>query len=209
MASPDNTAMGKPILRRDARENIKKLTDAAIQVFLAQGLGAPLDEVARTAGVSNGTLYNRFGNREALIDAVVPIIAADEFARIAAEAQAQPDPWTRFQRYITGLLEFQAGCLVLDDIVARRYPGSQELTTLCDAASRHAATLIEAAQADGSLRDDFRPADLTAIFLANSGIVRTRLHTDGDAWRRHIGFVFDGLRAGSALVRVPRAAGAR
>jgi len=184
-------------LRRDARENVRKLTDAAIQVFQAQGLGAPLDEVARTAGVSNGTLYNRFGSREALIDAVVPILAADEFARIAAEAQTQPDPWTRFRSYVTGLLEFQAGCLVLDDIIARRYPGSQELTDLCDTASRHAAILLEAAQADGSLRDDFRPADLTAIFLANSGIVRTHPHTDDNAWRRHIGYVFDGLRVGA------------
>jgi len=194
MTPSGDTAKGKPTLRRDARENIKKLTDAAIQVFQAQGLGAPLDEVARTAGVSNGTLYNRFGNREALIDAVVPIIAAEQFARIAAEAQTKPDPWTRFHSYVISLLEFQAGCLVLDDIIARRYPDSQELSNLCDTARRHALALMHAAQADGSLRGDFRPADLTALFLANSGIVRMHLHTDEDAWRRHIGFVFDGLR---------------
>jgi hypothetical protein len=68
------------------------------------------------------------------------------------------------------------------------------MPSLCDTASRHALTLLAAAQADGSLRDDFGPADLTALFLANSGIVRTPLHTDAHAWRRHLGFVFDGLR---------------
>ena len=90
------------------------------------------------------------------------------------------------------------GCAVHKaDNQARRYPDSQELTNLCDTARRHALTLLSAAQADGSLRDDFGPADLTALFLANSGIVRTPLLTDEDAWRRHIEFVFDGLRAGA------------
>jgi AcrR family transcriptional regulator len=196
MTPSGDTAKGKPTLRRDARENLRKLLDAAIEVFHAQGLGAPLEVVARTAGVSNGTLYNRFGSREALIDAVVPIIAADDFARIAADAQAKPDPWTRFHSYVTSLLELQAECLVLDDIIARRFPDSQELLNLCDSANQNAFTLLAAAQADGSLRDDFGPADLTALFLANSGIVRAQRHTDKDAWRRHVEFVFDGLRAG-------------
>ncbi len=35
-------------------------------------MDAPLEEIAATAGVSAGTLYNRFGGRDALIDAVMP-----------------------------------------------------------------------------------------------------------------------------------------
>ncbi|MGW0217550.1 TetR/AcrR family transcriptional regulator [Micromonospora chokoriensis] len=185
---------GRSTLRRDARENLAKLTNAAVEVFRTQGLGAPLEEVARTAGVSTGTLYNRFGSREALIDAAVPIIAAEQMATIAAEAQAIPDPWSRFRSYLTSLLELQATLPALDDIMARRYPGSEQLARLCDEAVVHASSFLEAAQKDGSLRDDFGPADLTAIFLASSGILRSDPKADTGVWRRHIGFVLDGLR---------------
>jgi AcrR family transcriptional regulator len=47
------------------------ILDAAAAVFGARGLAAPLEDVARAAGVSKQTLYNRFGGREGLIAAMV------------------------------------------------------------------------------------------------------------------------------------------
>jgi AcrR family transcriptional regulator len=179
-------------LRRDARENVAKLTDAATRVFVAQGLGAPLDEVARAAGVSTGTLYNRFGSREALIDAVAPAIVAGRLAAIAAEAEREPDPWQTFRRYVTGLLELQVECPALDDIITRRFPDSRELTHLCDAATSKATDYLGAAQAAGAARADVGAGDVTALFAASSGILRA---TDPEAARRHVAFVLDGLRA--------------
>ena len=184
-------------LRRDARENVEKLTAAAVEVFREQGFHAPLDEVARAAGVSIGTLYNRFGSREALIDAAAPVIAAERTDRLAADAQAQPDPWRRFRHYVTGLLELQAASPPVDDMMVRRYPESTTLTRQCDNALRHATRFIAAAHADGSLRPDFQPADLTALFLATSGILRGCTGVPADAWRRHLEFLLDGLRTGA------------
>jgi AcrR family transcriptional regulator len=183
-------------LRRDARQNVEKLTAAAVQVFREQGFQAPLDAVAQAAGVSIGTLYNRFGSREALIDAAAPAIAAERTDRLAADAAARPDPWARFRHYVTGLLELQAASPPVDDIMARRFPGSATLTRQCDHALRHATRFITEAQADGSLRPDFQPADLTALFLATSGILRGCTEGPPDAWRRHLDFLLDGLRAG-------------
>jgi AcrR family transcriptional regulator len=189
----------KPALRRDARQNVEKLTAAAVTVFQELGFQAPLEEVARAAGVSIGTLYNRFGTREALIAAAAPVIAADLPGKFAVEARAQPDPWSRFSFYVTRLVELQATSPPVDDIMARRYPGSPELSHQCDVALRHATRFIEEAQADGSLRADFRPADLTALFLATSGILRADTPGAEDAWRRHLGFLLDGLRAGPRI----------
>jgi AcrR family transcriptional regulator len=181
-------------LRRDARQNVEKLTAAAVTVFRERGFHAPLDEVAQAAGVSIGTLYNRFGSREALIDVAAPAIAAERTDRLAAEAQAQPDPWMRFRHYVTGLLEMQAASPPVDDIMARRYPESATLARQCDNALRLASRFIAEAKADGSLRPDFQPADLTALFLATSGILRGCAGGPPDAWRRHLGFLLDGLR---------------
>jgi len=58
-------------LRRDAQRNHDLLVQAARDVFAAKGLDAPLDEIARRAGVSPGTLYHRFATREALIEAAM------------------------------------------------------------------------------------------------------------------------------------------
>jgi len=183
-----------PALRRDARQNVEKLTAAAVQVFLEQGFHAPLDDVAQAAGVSIGTLYNRFGSRDALIEAAAPAIAARRTDRLAAEAQAQPDPWSRFRHYVTRLIELQAVSPPVDDIMGRRFPASAALTEQCDHALRHATRFIREAQADGSLRPDFGPADLTGLFLASSGILRAGAQVPEEAWRRHLGFVLDGLR---------------
>lgn len=139
--------------------------------------------------MSIGTLYNRFGTREALIDVAAPVIAADHPGRLAAEAQAQPDPWARFVFYVTALVELQATSPPVDDIMARRYPESEQLEHQCDVAMRHATRFIEEAQAAGSLRADFAPADLLTLFHASSAVARD------NAWRRHLGFLLDGLRA--------------
>ena len=62
--------MGPPALRADAERNRCQLMTAALAVFAERGLDAPLDEIARRAGVGNATLYRRFPTRCDLVAAV-------------------------------------------------------------------------------------------------------------------------------------------
>jgi AcrR family transcriptional regulator len=71
--------------RKDARP--KELIQAALDVFVEKGYAATrLDEVAKRAGVSKGTVYLYFANKEELFKAVVRdsivanIASAEEFA---------------------------------------------------------------------------------------------------------------------------------
>ncbi|MFF0523465.1 TetR/AcrR family transcriptional regulator [Actinomadura nitritigenes] len=57
-------------MRADARRNYDRLLAAARDAFAAYGAEAPLDDIARDAGVGNATLYRHFPSREALLDAV-------------------------------------------------------------------------------------------------------------------------------------------
>ena len=57
-------------MRADARRNYEALLTAARELFLEQGPDAPLDEVAKRAGVGAGTLYRHFPTRDDLIAAV-------------------------------------------------------------------------------------------------------------------------------------------
>ena len=67
-------------LRADARRNYERLLAAAKDLFAEQGVDAPLDEVARRAGLGNATLYRHFPTRGDLIVAV----CADEVVTLCA-----------------------------------------------------------------------------------------------------------------------------
>jgi AcrR family transcriptional regulator len=75
-------------LRADARRNREHVLAAARDVFVEQGAEAPLDEIARRAGVGIATLYRRFPDRNALIRLVGAVLAE------------QHDEWTEMRRYI-------------------------------------------------------------------------------------------------------------
>jgi AcrR family transcriptional regulator len=57
-------------LRADARRNRDQLIAVARAVFDELGTAAPLDEVARRAGIGNATLYRHFPTRDDLLIAV-------------------------------------------------------------------------------------------------------------------------------------------
>lgn len=75
---------GAPPLRADARRNRLKVLEAAQEVFAAEGMTVPIDDIARRAGVGAGTVYRHFPTKEALFEAVV----AHRIGQLVAEARA-------------------------------------------------------------------------------------------------------------------------
>ncbi|GAA2793199.1 TetR/AcrR family transcriptional regulator [Nonomuraea dietziae] len=58
-------------MRADARRNYERLLAAAATVFAEHGVDASLEDIARRAGVANGTLYGHFPTRQALLEALL------------------------------------------------------------------------------------------------------------------------------------------
>ena len=94
---------------------------AAAELFDERGVDVPLEEIARRAGVSIGTLYNHFPNRGALLDAVLPDWVA-EVDRLAKAALADPDPWRGFAGFMDGLFGI-AGAQSIDERRDRAHTG--------------------------------------------------------------------------------------
>ncbi len=184
-------------LRADAARNRDKLLVAAVKVFGERGLDAPLEEIARLARVSIGTLYNHFPTREAFFDAIFPerLAALD---RIAEAALADPDPWDGFRGFLEGLFALQAEDHGLNDALALRFPVSAEVTEACHRGFRHADRIIRRAQESGQLRSDFEPQDLATVIWAMSQVIRESMEVAPQTWRRCLAFFLDGLRAGAA-----------
>jgi AcrR family transcriptional regulator len=91
------TATAEPLTRghkKKARTR-QRLVAAALDVIADRGEAFSISEVAERAGVSNGTFYNYFDDREDLLAAIVPE-ALVAFADESALAVRDDDPAVRF-----------------------------------------------------------------------------------------------------------------
>lgn len=193
MRSREGLAGERP-LRADARRNVEKVMEAAAEAFARDGLDVPLEDIARSAGVRAGTIYNRFGGREGLLDAVVADVAAGWLRAVIDRATRQGTAWGRFAAFVEGMCEEQAADPVFNDVFSRRYPDAPDLRAVCDQSLAFGAGLIRDAQSCGTLRPGFSADDLARIFSVNAYLVRDRPAGD-DGWRRTLQFTLDGLRA--------------
>lgn len=175
-------ATGQRALRKDARDSISRINAAALEAFLAKGLDASLNEIARAAGVSIGTLYNRFGSREGVIDAVIPEIAARHLTGLAGQVMARTTPRERLQAFVDGMIEIQQSNPALNDAVLRRFPEATALIGVCDHTAEFGRQLVRDAHADGSLATSFTDDDLIAL-LWMAGTASSEPSVPA-AWRR-------------------------
>lgn len=177
-------------LRSDAVRNRDKLLAAAAHEFAAQGLDAPLEHIAKRAGVSIGTLYNHFPTRDDFFNALLPERLGPAMEEIAAEALADDDPWRGFETYLIGIFTLQAKDRGLNDAISQRIPLSPEVLAVCHRGLDHAVRIIGRAKAAGQLRPDYEPSDLGSLISAMSQVIQR----DPDGWRRFLAFYLNGLR---------------
>jgi AcrR family transcriptional regulator len=185
-------------LRRDAQRNRDALLAAARQLFCDHGLEAPLEEVARQAGVGIGTLYRHFPSRVDLLDAVLAD-AVQAHVDAAEQALAIDDPWDGFAFYLEETGRLQAADRGLNDAMGMRFPRAATVEAVKARMFDLVAQVVERAQRSGQLRADLTLEDLALVTWANTRILQAgRAAGAPDAWRRHLGFLLDGFRADRA-----------
>src|SRR5919107_4085250 len=95
-------------LRADADRNRARILAAAAEVFADRGLDVSLDDIAAHAGVGVGTVYRRFPDKDALIDALFEE-KIDRAVALADQALEIEDPWEGFTTFMRGMCRMQAG----------------------------------------------------------------------------------------------------
>jgi AcrR family transcriptional regulator len=175
-------------LRADAERNRAALATAAREVFAEQGLTAPLEHVAKRAGVGIATLYRNFPTRAALLDAVLAdTIAAHQ--EIVQRALAAEDPWTGLTGYLTETCQLAS--------TADRSAG-QTMAIAGIKVYPQLAELVTRAQTAGQLRADLAPTDLLCLMVGIGRIIEVTEPFDQGAWRRQLALALDGLRPAAA-----------
>jgi AcrR family transcriptional regulator len=157
--------------RADAQRNRQRLLDAARAVFDEQGTGAPLDDIARRAGVGNATMYRHFANRRELALAVY----ADEVDALCARGDALLDADSPADALYTWLLAFVSHVATRRELAVldADQPGtdvSARYAQWHEAMHRTATALVDRARAAGAVRADVDPGDLLRL---TSGIALT------------------------------------
>ena len=202
--SNDATPAGTPPrLRADARRNLDRLLAAARDVFAEQGPGAPLDEIARRAGVGIATLYRRFPDRQALVRAV----ALDAWRSAAREAQqalaSEPSAFAALARYMHRALDLRIGAVM--PLLAGSVPPDEEVRRARDQSATGLQQLLDAAQAEGTLRPDAAFAEVGLLLIRLSRPLPNPFPRglDDALAHRHLELVLDGLRAAGPKARRP------
>lgn len=191
MTTPDRP------LRSDARRNRELLLASARELFAEQGVDVAMADIARHAGVSNGTLYNRFATRQDLIDAVfVDRLAA--LVALAGRALADDDPWHGFTEYLTGLCELLAGDRGFNEVAARGLAVSATAQRLHAESVTAMNALFDRAKQAGALRADVGSTDVAFVIWGISRTVEMSAGFAPDVWRRHLALLVDGFRAEGA-----------
>jgi AcrR family transcriptional regulator len=184
-------------LRRDAQANRDRIVTAARSAFAEHGIDAPVEEIARRAGVGMGTVYRRFPTKEELVDAVFEDTVR-ELAAVAREALEAGDAWEGFSGFLERAFVLHVENRGLKDVALNR--GSQRSKS--DAARAELrpliALLVARAQEEGALRADFRPEDVPVLFWSISPLIAATSSVAPDFWRRQFGFVLDGLHTRAA-----------
>lgn len=139
-------------LRSDAAENAERVLAAAVRAGLGEGKNVPLAQIAADAGVGVGTLYRRYPNRAALLEALQArayriLVAEAEDALVAGESGV--DSIERFLRQ-TFVHRDQ---LVLPLHGAPRTEGT-ESARVRDQLKVIMAAIVERGHADGTLRPE-------------------------------------------------------
>ena len=188
---------GAGALRADAERNRERILAAARDVFAERGLDAPLEAIARRAGVGQATLYRRFPTRQDLLVAAFgPKLAA--YTEAIDRALKDPDPWRGFCDYLTAITGMQQGDRGFRDILTQAFPDARELRAQRDRVYHGVAELIERAKATGRLREDFVPEDVPLLLRANAGVVAATAEHAPESSDRLVGYLLQAFASAAA-----------
>ena len=178
--------------RADKVRNRARIVAAATQAFAETGTATQMDDVAARAGVAVGTLYRHFATKDALMTAIVEPTKRtllDLLRQAAAREDVEPfDALAKvLVRHTELLRQDRAAKAALLGGGEAVWAGLADVVADCDATF---ALLVERAQAAGAVRRDVGAGD---VWRAACGVVAVM--DEGDAWRRHLTIVLDGIAA--------------
>lgn len=192
-------------LRKDAARNRERLLEASRAVFARRGLGATLDDIARHAGVGVGTMYRRFPNKEALVEALFED-HLERMVRIAADALEHEDPWEGLAGTLVRFSEEMVADRGLQQVALSGAYGRHRLARIREQFVPAIEALVVRAQEAGALRPDVHGTDLPLIQHMVGAAALYAHPVRPEIYKRYLMLILDGLRVRPGLTSLPEPA---
>jgi AcrR family transcriptional regulator len=187
-------------LRADAARNAERILRAARDVYGELGSEAPMEAIARRAGVGERTLYRRFPTKGDLVNAALDQSIAEDLTPVIEKARADKDP-------MRGLVALIEAAISLGDrehhlLTAARRAGSLRSDVSAELNDALAELTARGREA-GVVRADVVADDLPRFIAMLYGVLST-MDSGGDGWRRYVALLIDSISTG-ARQQLPRA----
>jgi len=189
-------------LRADAERNRERILVAAAELYAERGLDVSLDDIAAAAGVGVGTVYRRFPDKDALIDALFED-KIDRVVDIANDALEIDDPWEGLVTFMRGMCRMQADDRGFKDALLMRDRGRERMAAARERIAPRAQKLFARAQEAGAVRSDLGPFDVPMLNLCVGLIADRTRDVAPDYWERILTIVIDGISAKAAATPMP------
>jgi AcrR family transcriptional regulator len=190
-----DTVQPRP-LRADARDNRRRLLEAARDMFIERGPSAPLDEIARRAGTGIATLYRRFPDRRTLVREVVRDALQRTIEEARQAAEDEPDPFRALARYMHRAIDVRTAA-VIPALLGEIPFDDEEIRRARETGPATVQALVDAAHQAGTLRADVTSGDVGMLIARLSRPLPGGFspQTNARLSHRHLDLVIDGLRA--------------
>lgn len=189
-------------LRADAERNRERILAAAAELYAERGLDVSLDDIAAAAGVGVGTVYRRFPDKDALIDALFED-KIDRAVELASDALEIEDPWEGLVTFMRGMCRMQAEDRGLKDALLLRDRGRERVAAARERIAPRALKLFARAQEAGALRPDLGSFDVPMLHLCVGLIADRTRDVAPDYWERILTIVIDGISTKGATTPMP------
>ena len=195
------TAVEDRPLRADAARNVGRILRATRDVYAELGSDAPVEAVARRAGVGERTLYRRFPTKADLVRAALDQSIAEVLTPAIEDARRTDDPL----RGLNQLIEAAIGLGAREHHLLTAAHRAGSLTAdISDSLNQALHELVRRGQEAGLVRADLTADDLPRLMAMLYAVLPT-MDSDTDGWRRYVALVLDAI---SLAERKPLPAGA-
>jgi AcrR family transcriptional regulator len=178
-------------LRADAARNAERIVRAAREIYGEFGPEAPIEAIARRAGVGERTLYRRFPTKAELIRAALDQCIAEDLTPTIEAVRGAADPLHGLAQLIDAAISL--GAREHNLLTAARRAGS--LTPDISTSLNEALTeLAQRGQHAGVVRADLVADDLPRLIAMLHSVLWT-MDANSDGWRRYVALVMDAISA--------------
>ena len=196
------TAVSDRPLRADAARNAERILRAARDVYGEFGPEAPIEAVARRAGVGERTLYRRFPTKGELVRAALDQCIAEDLTPTIEAVRGATEPLEGLAQLIDAAISL--GAREHNLLTAVRRAGS--MTPDISASLNEALNeLARRGQQAGVVRADLVADDLPRLIAMLHSVLWT-MDSGSDGWRRYVALMLDAISAGDRRTLPPVAA---